>query len=303
MRLRPRGHVATTRGAARPRAARASSTTTSTLDALPRRAVGAARSVAYAKRLIRVAHRHGLAAAQKNTVELNGRRLGFDARRRGSAAAGASARVTGACTASTRWPWSTGAVICAATCRGVRGQRCCVTGRGAGRRAAAIAARAARTRGCCGSAAAARPARPRRARRRARRPARLTPSVSASSPDSYISVTMSQPPTSSPLTNSWGIVGQFEMRRQLLADARVGQDVDGRVGARRARPARRPCARRSRTSGAPGVPFMKRMTSCSEIASGIASRMGLLGRSLSHSALVTRDRAWMGPPISAPNTA
>ena len=35
-------------------------------------------SVAYAKRLVRVAHRHGLAAAQKNTVELNGRRLGFD---------------------------------------------------------------------------------------------------------------------------------------------------------------------------------------------------------------------------------
>ena len=34
--------------------------------------------MAYAKRLIRVAHRHGLAAAQKNTVELNGRRLGFD---------------------------------------------------------------------------------------------------------------------------------------------------------------------------------------------------------------------------------
>ena len=28
--------------------------------------------------MVRVAHRHGLAAAQKNTVELNGRRLGFD---------------------------------------------------------------------------------------------------------------------------------------------------------------------------------------------------------------------------------
>jgi hypothetical protein len=35
-------------------------------------------SKAYAKRLVRVAHRHGLAAAQKNTVELNGPRLGFD---------------------------------------------------------------------------------------------------------------------------------------------------------------------------------------------------------------------------------
>ena len=38
-----------------------------------------------------------------------------------------------------------------------------------------------------------------------------TPSTSASSPDSYISVTMSQPPTSSPLTNSCGIVGQLEI--------------------------------------------------------------------------------------------
>ena len=37
------------------------------------------------------------------------------------------------------------------------------------------------------------------------------PSVVASSPVSYISVMMSQPPTSSPLTNSWGIVGQLEI--------------------------------------------------------------------------------------------
>ena len=37
-----------------------------------------------------------------------------------------------------------------------------------------------------------------------------TPSVCWSSPDSYISVTMSQPPTSSPSTNSCGIVGQLE---------------------------------------------------------------------------------------------
>jgi hypothetical protein len=35
-------------------------------------------SIAYAKRLVRAAHRHGLAAAQKNTVELNGRKIGFD---------------------------------------------------------------------------------------------------------------------------------------------------------------------------------------------------------------------------------
>src|SRR4029079_2058862 len=38
-----------------------------------------------------------------------------------------------------------------------------------------------------------------------------TPNTWASSPVSYISVTMSQPPTSSPLTNSWGIVGQLEI--------------------------------------------------------------------------------------------
>ena len=37
-----------------------------------------------------------------------------------------------------------------------------------------------------------------------------SPSACCSSPDSYISVTMSQPPTSSPSMNSCGIVGQFE---------------------------------------------------------------------------------------------
>ena len=48
-------------------------------------------------------------------------------------------------------------------------------------------------------------------RRAPRRPSGCsTPSASASSPDSYISVTMSQPPTSSPSTKSCGIVGQFE---------------------------------------------------------------------------------------------
>jgi hypothetical protein len=39
---------------------------------------GRADAIAYARRLIRVAHRHGLAAAQKNTVELNGPKVGFD---------------------------------------------------------------------------------------------------------------------------------------------------------------------------------------------------------------------------------
>ena len=35
-------------------------------------------TIAYARRLVRAAHRHDLAAAQKNTVELNGQRIGFD---------------------------------------------------------------------------------------------------------------------------------------------------------------------------------------------------------------------------------
>jgi hypothetical protein len=39
---------------------------------------GRADAVAYAHRLVRAAHRNGLAAAQKNTVEVNGRRSGFD---------------------------------------------------------------------------------------------------------------------------------------------------------------------------------------------------------------------------------
>ena len=47
---------------------------------------------------------------------------------------------------------------------------------------------------------------------------------------------------------------------------------------------------------------MKRMTSCSEIALEISSRMGLVVLTV-YSALVTRDRAWMGPPMSVPNTA
>jgi hypothetical protein len=45
----------------------------------PQAPFGRADTIAYARRLVRVAHRHGLAAAQKNTVELNGPRLvGFD---------------------------------------------------------------------------------------------------------------------------------------------------------------------------------------------------------------------------------
>ena len=39
---------------------------------------------------------------------------------------------------------------------------------------------------------------------------------------------MSAPPMSSPLTKTCGIVGQPEIADELLADARVGKDVDGR---------------------------------------------------------------------------
>jgi hypothetical protein len=35
-------------------------------------------AVAYARRLVRRGHRAGLAVAQKNTVELDGRKAGFD---------------------------------------------------------------------------------------------------------------------------------------------------------------------------------------------------------------------------------
>ena len=57
-------------------------------------------------------------------------------------------------------------------------------------------------------------------------------------------------------------------------------------------------------AGRSGVPFMKRMTSWSRIASAIASRMGFSVVSLmSYSARVSRDSAWIGPPISGPNTA
>ena len=93
-------------------------------------------------------------------------------------------------------------------------------------------------------------------------------------------------------------------RRQLLADARVGQDVDG--GERRAesRPAPRRCGRRSRTRGRSGVPFMKRITSWSRIASAIASRMGFSVVSLMVTPLAFRGTArGSARRCSAPKTA
>ena len=61
-------------------------------------------------------------------------------------------------------------------------------------------------------------------------------------------------------------------------------------------------------AGASGLPFMNRITGFSEIASWIASRIGLVV-CVAHRAssvsevLVWIDRAWMRSPSSAPNTS
>ena len=101
-----------------------------------------------------------------------------------------------------------------------------------------------------------------------------TPSTSASSPLSYISVTMSQPPTSSPLTKSCGIVGQFESALsswRMRGSGRMSTAANG---------APSPCSAATVRAEKPqagwsGLPFMKRITGFSEIASAIAARMGL----------------------------
>src|SRR5436305_6808438 len=100
-----------------------------------------------------------------------------------------------------------------------------------------------------------------------------TPSVCASSPDSYISMMMSEPPTSSPLTNSCGIVGHSD---SALSSWRMRGS--GRMSTA-AKPTFRDCSAAAARAekpqaGASGTPFMKRMTSLSRIASAIASRRG-----------------------------
>ena len=54
------------------------------------------------------------------------------------------------------------------------------------------------------------------------------PSASCSSPDWYISVTMSQPPTQLAVDEQLRDRRPVRQRRQLLADPGVGQDVDRR---------------------------------------------------------------------------
>ena len=127
-----------------------------------------------------------------------------------------------------------------------------------------------------------------------------TPSAVASSPDSYISVTMSQPPTSSPLTNSWGMVGQLE-----IEDSSWRMRGSGRMStAAYSAPSDSRAADGAR--GEPAHGLLGRalheeddLVVSDRVLDGVAD--GVLGHV--HSALVSRERAWMGPPMSAPNTA
>src|SRR5437764_79760 len=100
-----------------------------------------------------------------------------------------------------------------------------------------------------------------------------TPSVCASSPDSYISMMMSEPPTSSPLTNSCGTVGHCEIALSSWRMRGSGSTSTAANGTSSA--CRHAVARAEKPqAGASGTPFMKRITSLSRIASAIASRRG-----------------------------
>src|SRR3954470_14769610 len=84
---------------------------------------------------------------------------------------------------------------------------------------------------------------------------------------------MSEPPISSPLTNSWGMVGQSDSALsswRMRGSGRTSTAANGTSSDCSAADARaeKPHA------GASGTPFMKRMTSLSRIASAIASRRG-----------------------------
>ena len=138
-----------------------------------------------------------------------------------------------------------------------------------------------------------RPRRPPASRRRAARPARRV---------SYISVTMSQPPTSSPFTKSWGMVGQPDS-----AESSSRMRGSGRMSS--------------------AAYFTPSALSAPGGAQGEAAG-GSLGRALHeehHLVLLDRlieevadlgvvhwappgvevliERAWMAPPTSAPNTS
>ena len=75
--------------------------------------------------------------------------------------------------------------------------------------------------------------------------------------------------------NSWGIVGQPGQARELLADARVGQDVERRVLDTESVEA--PEVRMENPqAGCSGVPFMKSITLFSLIAFSMKSRISVL---------------------------
>ena len=86
---------------------------------------------------------------------------------------------------------------------------------------------------------------------------------------------MSQPPTQLAVDEQLRDRRPVGDRRELLADARVGQDVDRRERRRRATAAIATVRAEKPQAGASGVPFMNRITLCSAIASAIASRIGL----------------------------
>ena len=100
------------------------------------------------------------------------------------------------------------------------------------------------------------------------------PSVWASSPDWYISETMSHPPTSSPSTNSCGIVGQSDSAESSW---RIRGSGRMSTAAKRAPSDCRMATVRAEKphAGASGLPFMNRITGFSSIASWMASRSGL----------------------------
>src|SRR5436305_4514705 len=107
-----------------------------------------------------------------------------------------------------------------------------------------------------------------------------TPSVCASSPDSYISMMMSDPPTSSPLTNSCGTVGHCEIALSSWRMRGSGSTSTAANGTSSA--CRHAVARAEKPqAGASGTPFMKRITSLSRIASAIAPRRGFSGSLMS----------------------
>src|SRR3954447_10528314 len=90
--------------------------------------------------------------------------------------------------------------------------------------------------------------------------------------------------------------------RQLLPDARVGEDVDGGEG-RAERVERGHGARREAAARLLRRPLHEEdhLVFADRVGNGVPDGIARIGHY--YSALVTRDRAWIGPPISGPNTA